>query len=234
MLLRENLGWRHEGHLKPVLHRNDSGQQCDDRFPGSHVSLQQAVHRLRPGQVVHDFLDCGSLSGCKPEGQGPSRRLPNPVVDMDGNRLTLGLCRLAAGGNAQLKEKGLFEDQPLLRWRREAVERLDRCLGRRKVGGQKGRGAPRETVPLSDRLRQVIGKIAWKSLQRVEQQPPLNLRCQATHLLVHRNNSSRVNGLGILLLEHLVLWIGQLKPAGSPLLEKPEQHHMLAPGEDVA
>jgi hypothetical protein len=57
VLLGQDLGRRHEGHLQAVLHRHERGEQRDDRLAGADVALQQPVHRLRTLQVVHDFLE---------------------------------------------------------------------------------------------------------------------------------------------------------------------------------
>ena len=63
VLLRQDLGRRHEGDLESVLHRHDRRHQRDDRLPGSDVSLQQPVHRGHPLQVGHDLGDDLLLQG---------------------------------------------------------------------------------------------------------------------------------------------------------------------------
>ena len=57
VLLGEDLGRRHEGHLQAVLHRDERRQQRHDRLAGADVALQQPVHRVRPLQVVDDLLE---------------------------------------------------------------------------------------------------------------------------------------------------------------------------------
>ena len=56
VLLGEDLGRRHERDLQAVLHRDQRGEQRDDRLAGADVALQQPIHRVRPLQVVDDFL----------------------------------------------------------------------------------------------------------------------------------------------------------------------------------
>ena len=57
VLLRQDLGRRHERDLEAVLHRDERRQQRDDRLARTDVALQQPVHRLRPLHVVDDLLD---------------------------------------------------------------------------------------------------------------------------------------------------------------------------------
>ena len=54
VLIGQHLGRRHERHLEVVLHRHERGQQRHDRLARSDVALEEAVHRLRLAQVVHD------------------------------------------------------------------------------------------------------------------------------------------------------------------------------------
>ena len=55
VLLGEDLGRRHERDLEAVLHRDDRGQQRDDRLAGADVALQQPLHRPRLLHVGDDL-----------------------------------------------------------------------------------------------------------------------------------------------------------------------------------
>ena len=83
MLLRQDLGRRHEGHLEAVLHRDERRQQRDDRLAGADVALQQPVHRLRPLHVVDDLADRLLLVARQLERQHPPRRLADGVGHHD-------------------------------------------------------------------------------------------------------------------------------------------------------
>ena len=86
MLLRQNLGRRHERHLQAVLHRDERRQQRHDRLARADVALQQPVHRLRPLHVVDDLLQRAALPFGQPERQdlaAPTRgcdRPPEPAT----------------------------------------------------------------------------------------------------------------------------------------------------------
>ena len=69
MLLRQDLGRRHEGDLEPVLHCHERGDQRDDGLAGTDVSLQQPVHGLRPLHVADDFAERLLLIAGQLEGQ---------------------------------------------------------------------------------------------------------------------------------------------------------------------
>ena len=55
MLLRKNLGRRHQGRLKIIFNRLQHSQRGNDRFAASHVTLQQALHGVRLRQIAADF-----------------------------------------------------------------------------------------------------------------------------------------------------------------------------------
>ncbi len=45
MLLRQNLGRSHHRPLIAALHRHQKGGDRNDRLSGTHLALQQPVHR---------------------------------------------------------------------------------------------------------------------------------------------------------------------------------------------
>jgi hypothetical protein len=51
VLVGQNLGLRHDRHLHPVVDSQQSGVERDDRLTRADVTLQQAIHRLRPGHI---------------------------------------------------------------------------------------------------------------------------------------------------------------------------------------
>ena len=148
VLLGQNLGRRHERHLQAVLHRDERGQQRDDRLAGADVALQQPVHRLRPLQVVDDLLQRLLLArrsaGTAARARADSRMRSSTRI---GAGLLLGRGGLPPRQHAHLKEERLLEDQPALRGRREAVQRVERRVGRRKMRGEERRVPRRQPEP---------------------------------------------------------------------------------------
>ena len=57
MLLGQHLGRGHQGALVTTLHRGEQGRHGDDGLAGADVSLQEAVHRVRRGEVGLDLTD---------------------------------------------------------------------------------------------------------------------------------------------------------------------------------
>ena len=233
MLLGEDLGWRHERDLQPVLHRDERRQQRDDGFACPDVALQQPVHRVRPLQIVDDLLERLPLPRRQPERQHLTRRLANPIVHRDELRFPLGRGRPAPREHAGLEQKRLFEDQAPLRRRLEPVERVERHVGGRKMRGEERGAARRQLEAQPNRVRKMIGKIRRQPLQRVVHQLALNLRRDAAGLFIHRHDPARVNRLAILIVQDFVLRVRELQAAVPPHLDRPKQDDVLAAGEHV-
>ena len=191
VLLGQNLGRRHERHLQAVLHRDERRQQRHDRLARADVALQQAVHRLRPLQVVDDFLQRLPLPRRQLERQHAARRFPNPIVDVHGRGLPLFCQRRAPRDHAHLEEKRLLEDQPALRRRREAIEVVNASIVGRKVRRLKRSVAGWQAQPNAQPFRQLIRDVLGQPLQRVVNEPALDLRRDRSGLLVDRARSGR-------------------------------------------
>src|SRR5690606_23834025 len=57
MLLRENLGRRHETALLAVANRDEERVESDGGLARPDVALKQAVHGLGPAEIAHDLRD---------------------------------------------------------------------------------------------------------------------------------------------------------------------------------
>ena len=125
MLLGENLGRRHEGDLQSVFHLDDGRQQRNYCFTCADVPLEEPVHRLRPLQIVDDFLQRLLLAVGQAERQHTARRLADAIVDAHRDRFALARGKPAPRDDAHLKEKRFLEDQPPLRRRREEIQRVE-------------------------------------------------------------------------------------------------------------
>ncbi len=86
VLLGQNLGRRHERDLQAIFHRDQRRQQRDDGLPCPDVALEQAIHRLRPLQVVHDFLERRALARRQLERQHAARGIADPIVHVNHGR----------------------------------------------------------------------------------------------------------------------------------------------------
>src|SRR2546430_740814 len=116
-------------------------------FPRTHVARQQTIHRLRPLQIVHDFLQPLLLPRRQAERENAPRRIANAIVNLNLDRLALGRRRAASRQHAHLEQKRFFEDQPALRRHLEAVQRLERRVSRWKMRSEQRRAPPRQRVP---------------------------------------------------------------------------------------
>ena len=75
VLLGQHLGRRHERSLMTALHRGEQHAHRHDRLAATDVALQQAVHRMRSGQVGLDLGDRALLGSGEREGQMRMERL---------------------------------------------------------------------------------------------------------------------------------------------------------------
>ncbi len=61
VLLREQLGGRHDRGLHATGDRSDAGDRSDDGLARADVALDQAHHRMRAGHVAEHLVDDSSL-----------------------------------------------------------------------------------------------------------------------------------------------------------------------------
>ena len=114
VLLRQQLGRRHHRGLQAVLHRDERGQQRHDGLAGADVPLQQAVHRPRPLQGLHDLLERLALVAGQPERQHVERGAADAIVDGDAVGLAQRVRFPPLQRQPQLEHEELLEDQPPL------------------------------------------------------------------------------------------------------------------------
>ena len=77
VLLGKHLGGRHQRALVATLHSGQHGADGHQRLAGTDVALQQAMHRMRTGEVVLDLGDRSSLGGGELERQRGVQTLPS-------------------------------------------------------------------------------------------------------------------------------------------------------------
>ena len=224
MLLREDLGRRHERDLESVLHRHQGRHHCHDRLPRADVPLEQPVHRLRPLHVLDDFGDHLLLIARELEWEYPPRGLADVGGDRDGAGLALGGRVAAAHHHPELEEEELLEDQAPLRRRAEGVEIDDRRAGGRKVHVEQRLPALDQLLPDAHLSGQRIGHVRRQLRERLVHNRPLHLRRERPGFLVDGDDAAGVQGILFSLrrgvprvfvafrLQDFVLRVEQLQP----------------------
>ena len=90
MLLRENLGRRHDRDLIAILHRHQSRQESNQGLAAPHISLHQAVHRKRRHHVLLDLGKDAALGMGQGKRQELQKGLCVLVIDLERNPLFQG------------------------------------------------------------------------------------------------------------------------------------------------
>ncbi len=121
MLLRQNLGGRHQCHLISVFDGDDRGLKADDGLPRAHISLQQTPHGMRLLHVIGNLFQHPLLRRRGMEWQNLLDRLPYPVVEPKSNS-GLRLLLAALHFQPQLDEKQFLKDQPDMRGRARRLQ----------------------------------------------------------------------------------------------------------------
>ena len=111
VLLREDLGRRHQRRLPAVLGRRHHRQRRDDRLPRADVAHQQAVHRPRRAQVLLDLRHDPPLRPRQLEGEQRGEPRAERVVDRVSAAAALRPAPEAAQREPQLEQEELLEGQ---------------------------------------------------------------------------------------------------------------------------
>jgi len=111
MLLRQQLGGRHQRRLGTGFHRPQRGGGGDDRFTGADIALQQPQHRPGPSQISPNFLQNPPLGAGEGEGQAFQKALAQSA--MTGQRWRgLALNPRPQPAQAELVGQQFFKRQP--------------------------------------------------------------------------------------------------------------------------
>ncbi len=109
VLLRQDFGGSHQRHLVTVLDGNDRGFESDNRFAGTHISLQQSPHGIRLLHVGGNFLEHVFLRVRRMKGQDFLDSLSRAVVEHKGDA-GLGLHLPPFEFQPQFQKEQLFKD----------------------------------------------------------------------------------------------------------------------------
>ena len=215
-----------------------------DRFACAHVALKQPVHRLRPLHVVHDFFQRRALSFGEPERQDLPRGFADAVVHFHHHRLGFPARGSAAHQHAQLEQKELLEDEPLLRGRPELIELIDRRAGRWKVRVDERLTPRRQLHSRTNIRRKRIAKVVRQTRQHFVHQAPLHLGRHRAGFFVDRHDPAGVNSgrlvrgcfsvrviSGRIRIDDFVVRVGELE--SGPRLHEAEEHHGDVRAENV-
>ena len=204
MLLRQNLGRRHERDLIAVFDSDDRGLESDNRFARADIALQQTPHRVRRLHVGRNLLEYALLRRRRMKGQNLLDRLPRGIVDLERNT---GLRFLLAAPQLQpqFDEEQFVENQPDVRRRARRLQIGKAFPGLRPMHLPQSltRRCQAEMCPHGRRDR--IGEIGIQILQGEADNPPKPARRQLALAggFVDGNNSSDLERCGGLLLRFI-------------------------------
>ena len=105
VLLGEHLGRRHQRTLVPALHGREHRADGHHRLAGTHVALQQPVHRMRAGEIALDLADRPPLRPVSSNGKAEYRRAVNSPS-------TLWRIALDSRSSIRLRLKELDMEEP--------------------------------------------------------------------------------------------------------------------------
>ncbi len=109
VLVGEHLGRRHQGRLVPALHCGEHRGHGHDGLAGTHVALQQPVHRVRCGEVGLDLVDRAQLGTGERVRQRVVEAMDEISVDFVLEAALLALHRPLAQHQDQLHPEELVE-----------------------------------------------------------------------------------------------------------------------------
>ena len=95
MLSREDFGWGEDGNLYSLSslltfeYRMDSGDEDDDGFTGSDISLEEALHRVGPFHILEDLEEDNLLTTGQLVWQMIDDFFDEFCIEWDGDRSTL-------------------------------------------------------------------------------------------------------------------------------------------------
>ncbi len=184
VLFGEGLGGSHQGRLVPGLDRAEHRVDADHGLARTDLPHQQALHRLRLGEVLVDFVDRPPLVASQLEGQrvDPCRGLPAPLRKPDA--ALAGDATTPSRDEGRLIEKELLEGEPL-------PGRLGGVLIGREVGGhQRVLSSDQPQLP-AQAARHGLDRVAgqWDRLPGPLTDP---LRAQPLARSVDRDDPGRV------------------------------------------
>ena len=214
MLDRKNFRRRHERGLRAVFHCYDRGLQSDDGFPAANISLKQAIHRRRFFEVGDNFREDALLRLCRLERQDAFQRLADAILayaESQGIFLSRGA---AVQPQAELVEKKLFKDQPLLRRRAKRVQCLKGFRRLRKMRANNGVAARGIAQPRAQPFRQDIRHLLIDKLHRRVQRAANLLGAERADGLINRHDAPDFRGIHLLAVQQLDLRIDHLQPCG--------------------
>src|SRR5207253_1117230 len=110
-----------ERSLVAIRYSNDGRFQCDDRFPASHVALQEPDHRISGLAVIHDFFQDAFLCRRRMERKNRLHLLPDALGGLEPHAGESAALRATEREN-ELEKEEFFKDQPAVIWRLSLIQ----------------------------------------------------------------------------------------------------------------
>src|SRR5688500_13942477 len=112
MLLGQHLGRGHKGSLVSTLNAHEQRADGNDGLSGSNITLQEAMHWMRTGEVVAQFFNGTGLS----LGERKRQRFMEVIQELARHHVTdalrLALYRPLSHDEDHLQSKQFVERQP--------------------------------------------------------------------------------------------------------------------------
>ena len=153
VLLRQDLGGRHEGYLGAILHGDRAGLQGHDGLAAPDISLQEAIHGIGSAHVLGHLVEHPFLRPGRPEGEKIAGGPQKAGIDAEGHPANLS-GQAAFPADAHFQEKQLLEDHPPQSRSSPGGQIFHAGPGRGEMGFLKGGSAVHEVVALQNRRRQ--------------------------------------------------------------------------------
>ena len=203
MLLRQDLGRRHQRHLATILDRDNRRLEPHNRLARSHISLQQTPHGIRLLHVRGNLFQHPLLRRSGMKRQNLLDRRPHPVVQPECDpRLRLLLAPLQF--HPEFDEEQLIEDHPQM-CRSTARLQVLEAFARLRPMHVPQRGPRRDQPQMRahggrNRVRQIGRQVVERRADRL----PKPARSQPPNRFINRNDASDLQRLGRLFLGAVV------------------------------
>ena len=158
VLLREQLGGRHQGDLALAGHRRHRGDGRDHRLAGAHVALHQPVHRPGPGEVGTHLPRHPALRGGQLERQRVDEAAHRRVAAVE-RRGVPAVDAAPHQAQRQVVREQLLEREAPPRRVREVERRPGACARRWPVDRAQGVDEAGETVAHRHLSGQQVGDV---------------------------------------------------------------------------
>ena len=226
----ENFRGRHERRLRPVFDGDHRSLQGNDGLSAADIALQQAIHRRRLFQVCNNFCEDTFLRLCRFERENAFQSFADAVfahAKGDGVFLARGP---AVQAQAELVQKKLLEDEPLLRGRAKSVHGVERFRWLGKMCVNEGFAARGIVQAAAQTFRQNIRHPGIDELHCSVHRAPNLLGAERPDRFVNRHDAPHFRRIDLIAVQQLDLWIDHLQARGP----QPVDFHLAVQNQELA